>query len=130
MLILSQAEKYSRILPLSSSDIGWGWTTIGSLRRIATLLQEPAKCGSRKQDLQVHLYGGACVLGAFSSGAREPIGEQNIRLATDTFSPQEIAVLRWDTGGSKGRKATMRTRHRRNCLQFDRKLNMEISREA
>ncbi len=76
---------------------------------IATLLQELRKCGSRKQDLQAHLYGGACVLSAFSNGAREPIGEQNIRLATDTLSRAGIPVLRWDTGGSKGRKIAMRT---------------------
>lgn len=76
---------------------------------IATLLQELHKCGSRKQDLQVHLYGGACVLSAFSNGAREPIGEQNIRLANEILSREAIPVLRWDTGGSKGRKITMRT---------------------
>jgi len=76
---------------------------------IATLLRELRQCGSRKQDLQVHLYGGACVLSAFSNGSREPIGEQNIRLATDFLSREVIPVIRWDTGGSKGRKISMRT---------------------
>jgi chemotaxis protein CheD len=76
---------------------------------IATLLRELRKCGSRKRDLQVHLYGGACVLSAFSSGAREPIGQQNIRIAIDVLSREAIPVILWETGGTKGRKIVMRT---------------------
>ena len=76
---------------------------------ITTLLQELRKFGSRKQDLQTHLYGGACVLSAFSGGSRGLVGEQNIRLASDLLSRESIAVVRWDTGGSKGRKVTVRT---------------------
>ena len=76
---------------------------------IATLFEELQKLGSRKQDLQVHLYGGACVLSALSSSGRESIGELNIRLAIDTLSRMKIPIVKFDTGGSNGRKVRMQT---------------------
>jgi len=76
---------------------------------IVTLLRELRKCGSRKQDLQAHLYGGACVLSAFSNAAREPIGQQNIRIASDVLSREAVPVILRETGGTKGRKIVMRT---------------------
>jgi chemotaxis protein CheD len=76
---------------------------------IERLLQELQLAGSKKKDLQAELYGGACVLSAFSGGSREPIGEKNIRLAIETLSREGIPIMRRDTGGAKGRKVTMRT---------------------
>jgi len=76
---------------------------------IERLLQELRLAGSRNKDLHAELYGGACVLSAFSSGSRERIGDQNIRMAVDTLSREAIPIQRRDIGGVKGRKITMRT---------------------
>jgi chemotaxis protein CheD len=76
---------------------------------IERLLQELRLAGSRNKDLHAELYGGACVLSAFSNGKREGIGEQNIRMALDTLSHEAIPIMSRDTGGTKGRKITMRT---------------------
>jgi chemotaxis protein CheD len=76
---------------------------------ISRLLQELRLAGSKDKDLQAELYGGACVLQAFSSSAGEHIGDKNIRLALETLSRESIPIMRRDTGGAKGRKITMRT---------------------
>jgi len=76
---------------------------------IAELLDGLVLAGSKKKDLQAHIYGGACVLRAFRSGTRKQIGDQNVRLALEILSRERIPVVRQETGGEKGRKITMRT---------------------
>ena len=80
-----------------------------TLLAIAELLDGLVLAGSKKKDLQAHIYGGACVLRAFRSGTRKQIGDQNVRLALEILSRERIPVVRQETGGEKGRKITMRT---------------------
>lgn len=76
---------------------------------IAELLAGLVRAGSKKRNLQAHIYGGACVLRAFRSGTRELISDQNVRLALEILAREGIPVVRQETGGEKGRKITMRT---------------------
>ncbi len=76
---------------------------------ITQLLHGLEQAGSKRNNLEAHVYGGACVLHAFRGGSGELIGDKNVRLAIEVLFRESIPVLRQETGGEKGRKVTMQT---------------------
>jgi chemotaxis protein CheD len=76
---------------------------------ISELLSGLMQAGSKKEDLQAQVYGGACSLHAFRDGPSELIGDKNVRLALRVLLRERIPVVQRETGGDKGRMVSMRT---------------------
>jgi chemotaxis protein CheD len=76
---------------------------------IKQLLDQMKQAGSKKIELQAHVYGGASVLDSFRASTEVSIGNKNVRLALDMLAEESILIVKRETGGEKGRKITMRT---------------------
>lgn len=73
-----------------------------------TLLEDVLSRGARREHLRAGVYGGACVLEAFRSGAGH-LGERNAEVALEFLYAQRILVERDETGGTRGRKLVFHT---------------------
>ena len=67
--------------------------------------------GSSFSDLEVRIFGGACMFQAFRAedGSEDHIGSRNINMALQTFSRLGIVIAARDTGGENGRKIKMQS---------------------
>jgi chemotaxis protein CheD len=75
---------------------------IGSVA-INALIGKLLALGSRKENLQAKLFGGACVIEAFRSRENH-LGAQNVELARSLLSNESIPVVAEDVGGAQARK--------------------------
>jgi chemotaxis protein CheD len=73
-------------------------------RLIAALLE----LGSRKDDLQAKLFGGAAVIEAFRD-QESHLGTSNVEVARALLKDQGIPVVAEDVGGHRGRKVIFLT---------------------
>jgi chemotaxis protein CheD len=64
--------------------------------------------GSRKQNLQAKVFGGACVLKAFRGHAPH-LGARNVDAAVALLREQEIPIVATQVGGRRGRKLVFQT---------------------
>jgi chemotaxis protein CheD len=67
------------------------------------LIRKLLELGSRKQDLQAKLFGGACVIEAFKNKGTH-LGRKNVKVARRLLAEEEIPVTSEDVGGGRGRK--------------------------
>lgn len=67
--------------------------------------------GSKPNDLEAKVFGGACMFQAFRAedGSEDHIGSRNINMALQTFLRFGIVVATRDTGGENGRKIKMQS---------------------
>lgn len=67
--------------------------------------------GSKPNDLEAKVFGGACMFQAFRAedGSGDHIGSRNIDMALQTFLRFGIAIAARDTGGENGRKIKMQS---------------------
>lgn len=67
--------------------------------------------GSRANDLEAKIFGGACMFQAFRAedGSEDHIGSRNINMALQTFLRFGIVIAARDTGGENGRKIKMQS---------------------
>ncbi|HEU0298053.1 MAG TPA: chemotaxis protein CheD [Longimicrobium sp.] len=72
------------------------------------LLAEVLGAGARHERLRARVYGGACVLDAFSPSGSH-LGERNVRAALAFLEREGIPVVARDTGGRRERRVTFRT---------------------
>jgi chemotaxis protein CheD len=71
------------------------------------LLERVLTLGARRETLLACVFGGASVLAGTSN---EPgLGSRNVAQAFEFLKSHDLAVLRQDVGGRKGRKLTFRT---------------------
>ncbi|MBZ0156477.1 MAG: chemotaxis protein CheD [Alphaproteobacteria bacterium] len=74
---------------------------------IPKLIEKMLAMGSRKENLQAKVFGGAAVIQA-SNGLMN-VGERNIILAEDMLQEEQIPVVGIDVGGHLGRKLLFHT---------------------
>jgi chemotaxis protein CheD len=74
---------------------------------IIRILEELLKFGSRFEDVQAKVYGGAEVLTGTATNFH--IGSRNAKIAFDILNEFKIPVLFSDVGGNKGRKINFNT---------------------
>ncbi len=74
---------------------------------IETLFQEMLRLGSRRQDLQAKIFGGAAVLGNVQIGL--DVGIKNIEAAVNAISGARVPLLEKNVGGTVGRQIVLRT---------------------
>lgn len=72
------------------------------------LLSRMLCAGSRPEDLEVKVFGGACVLEAFAAGT-DHLGARNVAAALDFLARHHITLDSQDTGGRRGRKLIYHT---------------------
>ena len=67
--------------------------------------------GSKPNDLEAKVFGGACMFQAFRAedGSEDHIGSRNINMALQTFLRFGIVIAARDTGGENGRKIKMQS---------------------
>jgi chemotaxis protein CheD len=75
---------------------------------IRGLIDGLTRHGSRRHDLQAKVFGGACVMEAFSN-LTQHVGQRNVDLAKSMLENERIATAVWDVGGSRGRKIIFHT---------------------
>jgi chemotaxis protein CheD len=85
-----------------TNDARYGDT---SMRR---LIAEIQLRGGRPERMVAKLFGGACVLPAFT-GARRSIGEDNVKVSRDFLAAHGIELTAAETGGRHGRKLLFHT---------------------
>jgi len=71
-------------------------------KAIEIMLGEMEKLGSKRQNLEAKVIGGANMFKVLSSGP-EGIGGQNVEAAKEKLSAENIKVAASDTGGNSGR---------------------------
>ncbi len=70
---------------------------------IPALLEELARRGSKKQNLEAYLAGGAHLFGKSEDKKLATVGEQNLGMTRELLVSHGIAVVQEDTGGERGR---------------------------
>ena len=78
---------------------------------IDALLKQFHEHGSRPGDMEVTIFGGACMFEVFRAedGSDDHIGSRNVNLAIETLSRLGIVIAARDTGGENGRKIKMQS---------------------
>jgi chemotaxis protein CheD len=78
---------------------------------IDVLFKQFQEHGSRLGDLEVKIFGGACMFEVFraANGSDDHIGSRNVNMALQTFSRLGIVIAARDTGGDNGRKIKMQS---------------------
>jgi chemotaxis protein CheD len=74
---------------------------------VDALIESLGRIGSRKGSLQAKLFGGACVIRAFTSGER--LGVKNVQLARKLLAGHGVPVVAEDVLGRRGRKLVFHT---------------------
>jgi chemotaxis protein CheD len=77
---------------------------------VGSLIEQLLGFGSRKQDLQAKLFGGASVLGA-SAREEAHLGKRNVEIARKLLGQEGILVVAEDVGGRQGRRLIFHTEH-------------------
>ena len=75
---------------------------------VRTLIREVVAAGARRRSLQAKVFGGACVLRAFKSGASH-LGQKNVEVAQQILIDEGIPVAAQDVEGERGRKLIFQT---------------------
>ena len=75
---------------------------------IKELLDQLAELGSQRHNLLAKLFGGACVLEAFSR-PQNHLGMKNIEVARELLESESIPLVGHDVGGQRGRKLIFHT---------------------
>jgi chemotaxis protein CheD len=70
---------------------------------VQRLIEKLLALGSRKQNLQAKLFGGACVIEAFRDRETH-LGMKNVQMARKLLENGGIPVTAEDVGGRRGRK--------------------------
>ncbi|MHC1697969.1 MAG: chemotaxis protein CheD [Geobacteraceae bacterium] len=77
---------------------------------IAAMLRQFDRHGIRKNVLEVKLFGGADILAPSEYGLREmTVGKQNILRAKQIINREQLNLLTYDIGGTRGRKIIFHT---------------------
>lgn len=93
------------LLPDGSESVGRFRFGVAAIRG---LIEGLTTHGSRRHDLQAKVFGGACVMEAFSKVSHH-VGQRNVELAEVMLERERIAASVWDVGGSRGRKVIFHT---------------------
>jgi chemotaxis protein CheD len=80
------------------------------------LLAQVLQAGGRPRFLAARVFGGACVLQAFSA-SNGHLGERNVATALDFLAEAGIPVVQCTTGGRRGRKLTFHTHSGAACAR-------------
>lgn len=70
---------------------------------VLRLVEKVFALGSRRQDLQAKVFGGACVIDAFRERDNH-LGVKNVEVARKLLAQEGIPVVGEDVGGNRGRK--------------------------
>jgi chemotaxis protein CheD len=73
------------------------------------LVRGVVELGARHAELRAKVFGGACVLDAFSRADGDHLGTRNVRVALDALEAEGIPVVASDTGGRRGRRLSFTT---------------------
>ncbi|MRR55504.1 MAG: chemotaxis protein CheD [Deltaproteobacteria bacterium] len=77
---------------------------------IAAMLRQFDRHGIRKNALEVKLFGGADILAPGKNGFREmTVGKQNFLRAKQIINREQLNLLAYDVGGTRGRKIFFHT---------------------
>lgn len=75
---------------------------------IEELVSRMLLLGSRRQDLQAKVFGGASTLGS-TGPESDGLGWQNVEVARRALAAQRIPIVAEDVGGARGRKLLFKT---------------------
>jgi chemotaxis protein CheD len=71
---------------------------------IPILIGKLLDLGSKKENIEAKIFGGACVIHAMQEGGREHLGTKNVEVAKKILESEKILIVKEDVGGLRGRK--------------------------
>jgi len=90
---------YSRIDNPEKATVRYGNVAIPALLKVMI------EAGSRIEDMEAQIFGGACL----ENNPNENIGEKNIAIARYILEKMNVRIVSEDTGGTMGRKIVFDT---------------------